>query len=135
MVIFQIAHSQIDLLHLSFRFHQGAFVCGIHDHNDKSAHLPSVCHSTHVSHNEVSDKSSDSSYAGMFCQQLEQFVLFFCRVQYVCLFRQFKKAVTDAIMSRRAIRNMNTLWVSLWNNLKYLLMCKCYIFFIINNAV
>ncbi|NXG97652.1 SYVN1 ligase, partial [Loxia leucoptera] len=32
------------------------------------------------------------------------------RSQPRCLLRQFKKAVTDAIMSRRAIRNMNTLY-------------------------
>lgn len=32
-----------------------------------------------------------------------------CLHSQTCLCRQFKKAVTDAIMSRRAIRNMNTL--------------------------
>ena len=30
-------------------------------------------------------------------------------LSFLFSFRQFKKAVTDAIMSRRAIRNMNTL--------------------------
>lgn len=34
------------------------------------------------------------------------FILYFA---FYFFFRQFKKAVTDAIMSRRAIRNMNTL--------------------------
>lgn len=30
-------------------------------------------------------------------------------IVFLLFLRQFKKAVTDAIMSRRAIRNMNTL--------------------------
>lgn len=60
MVLFQYClFTDWLMLHLSFRFHQGAFVYGIYDHNDKSAYLPSVCHSTHVSCNEVSDESSD----------------------------------------------------------------------------
>lgn len=68
------------ILYLSFRIHQGAFVYGFHDHNDKSAHLPSVCHSAHVSRNEVSDTSSDSSY-----ERLSSLSLLFCHVPNVCL--------------------------------------------------
>uniref|UniRef100_A0A8D0G094 RING-type E3 ubiquitin transferase n=1 Tax=Sphenodon punctatus TaxID=8508 RepID=A0A8D0G094_SPHPU len=41
--------------------------------------------------------------------KVHTFPLFAIRPMYLAL-RQFKKAVTDAIMSRRAIRNMNTLY-------------------------
>ncbi|XP_069749963.1 E3 ubiquitin-protein ligase synoviolin isoform X2 [Narcine bancroftii] len=41
--------------------------------------------------------------------KLHTFPLFAIRPMYLTM-RQFKKAVTDAIMSRRAIRNMNTLY-------------------------
>lgn len=41
--------------------------------------------------------------------KLHTFPLFAIRPMYLAM-RQFKKAVTDAIMSRRAIRNMNTLY-------------------------
>uniref|UniRef100_UPI00398E3F7C E3 ubiquitin-protein ligase synoviolin-like n=1 Tax=Pristiophorus japonicus TaxID=55135 RepID=UPI00398E3F7C len=40
--------------------------------------------------------------------KVHTFPLFAIRPMYLTM-RQFKKAVTDAIMSRRAIRNMNTL--------------------------
>ncbi|NXT56390.1 SYVNB ligase, partial [Pluvianellus socialis] len=41
--------------------------------------------------------------------KVHTFPLFAIRPMYLAM-RQFKKAVTDAIMSRRAIRNMNTLY-------------------------
>lgn len=90
------------------RFYKGDFVYGIHDHNDKSAHISSVCHTAHVSRDEVSD------HLFPLCSRhhlsTRAFDRFFSPLQmfFLCI-RQFKKAVTDAIMSRRAIRNMNTL--------------------------
>lgn len=87
MLVYQIStFTDWLILHLSFRIHQGAFVYGVHDHNDKSAHLPSVCHSAHVSRNEVSDTSSDSSY-----EQPSSLSLFFCRMQNVCLHQAIQK--------------------------------------------
>lgn len=89
------------IVYLLYRFYQGAFVYGIHDYNDKSAHISSVCHTAHVSRNEVSDHLFPLHVnTRLFCLLVQIFVFFV---------RQFKKAVTDAIMSRRAIRNMNTL--------------------------
>ncbi|TNN41084.1 E3 ubiquitin-protein ligase synoviolin [Liparis tanakae] len=45
--------------------------------------------------------------------KVHTFPLFAIRPMYLAM-RQFKKAVTDAIMSRRAIRNMNTLCLRSW---------------------